>query len=310
MTLPDAAGPLAALAAHARAAAGAYSPNTARAIRADLAIFAGWCAGAGREMALPVAPAVAAAFLDAMAGTRRPATLARYLASLDHLHRAAGLDPPGRAGAVRLALRRIRRAAGSRQAQAAPLGWARIRLILEGLGETPADLRDAALLCLAYDSLARRAELAALDLADLEPAGDGTGRVLIARSKTDAEGAGSWRFVAAATMARLARWTDAAGIGEGALFRPLGAAARRDRLAPGDIARIFARRARAAGIAEPVSAHSTRIGAAQDALAHNLDLASIQQAGGWTGPRMVARYGERLAPARSAAAKLAAIQGR
>lgn len=300
----------AALAAYARAAEGAFAEATARALRADLRVFAAWAHAAGHAPDLPVPPGTAAAFVDALGAVRKPATVARYLASLNHLHRAAGLDPPGVAAPVRLALRRLRRSRGTRQDQAAPLGWAGIARILATLDDSPAGLRDAALLCLAYDSFARRAELAALDRADLEAACDGTGRVLIRRAKTDPDGQGSWRFVAADSMDRLARWCAAAGIAEGALFRPLGNAARRDRLAAGDIARIIARRARAAGLPRAVSAHSTRIGAAQDALAHNLDTAAIQQAGGWTSPRMVARYGERLAPARSAAARLAAIQGR
>lgn len=310
--LPSAAdGPAGrALAAYAHAARGAFAANTERALRADLRIFVAWCAEAGRSSALPVAAADAAAFVDAMAATRRPATVARYVASLNHLHRAAELPQPGAAAPVRLALRRMRRRLGTRQLQAAPLVWAQLARIVADLGETLPDLRDAALLLLAYDSMARRSEIAALDLGHLAIEGDGTGRLLIPRSKTDQEGRGDWRFLSAGTVARIVRWTEAAGIAEGALFRPLGRAAKHPRLAGADVARIVARRARSAGFTLRVSAHSTRIGATQDALAHNLDTAAIQQAGGWKSPSMVARYGEKLAPARSAAAKLAAIQGR
>jgi integrase len=311
--LPEAAGtgPIAdALAAYAHAARGAFAANTQRALRADLRIFAAWCTEAGRSSALPVATADAAAFVDAMAVTRRPATVARYIASLNHLHRAADLPQPGATEPVRLALRRMRRRLGTRQMQAAPLVWTQLARIVAGLGAGLPDLRDAALLLLAYDSMARRSEIAALDLGHLVIEADGTGRLLILRSKTDQEGRGDWRFLSAGTVARIARWTEAAGIVEGALFRPLGRAAKHPRLAGEDVARIVARRARSAGFTIRVSAHSTRIGATQDALAHNLDTAAIQQAGGWRSPSMVARYGEKLAPARSAAAKLAAIQGR
>ena len=47
--------------------------------------------------------------------------------------------------------------------------------------------RDKAIICLAYDTLCRRSELAALDLADLDQE---SGTVLIRRSKTDQEGQG------------------------------------------------------------------------------------------------------------------------
>jgi hypothetical protein len=63
-----------------------------------------------------------AAFVDAMAASRKPATITRYVASLNHLHRAAGLPAPGGDELVRLALRRMRRVRGTRQRQAAPLG--------------------------------------------------------------------------------------------------------------------------------------------------------------------------------------------
>jgi integrase len=95
------------------------------------------------------------------------------------------------------------------------------------------------------------------------------------------------------------------------LFRPLGNARKAARLGEANVARIFRRRARAAGIAvEAIGGHSTRVGAAQDMVAHNLGLSAIQQAGGWASPRMPARYGERLEAKRSGAAALAKIQGR
>jgi integrase len=300
-----------ALQAYLDAARGAFAPNTERAVRADTAMYAAWCVEVGLSAALPVAPAIAAAFVDAMADAKAPATVRRYLASLNHLHRAAGLPAPGATEPVRLALRRMARVRGTRQKQAAPLGWDRLRRIFDVLGDRPADLRDAALLALAYDTLARRSKLVALDLEDIGRDGDGTGTALIRRSKSDQEGLGRIASVSADTLRRLDLWLAAAGIIEGPLFRPLGNARRTDRLGEGDVARIFRRRAWAAGIApEAIGGHSTRVGAAQDMTAHNLGLVAIQQAGGWASPWMLARYGERLEAKRSGAAARAKIQGR
>ena len=299
------------MAAYLAAARGAFAPNTERAIRADTAVFAAWCWEVGRSAAPPIGSDTAAAFVGAMAETRKPATVRRYLASLNHLHRAAGLPEPGTAEPVRLALRRMARAKGMRQKQAAPLDWDRLRRVLDGLGDRPADLRDAALLALAYDTLARRSELVALDLEDLGRDADGSGTALIRRSKTDQEGKGRVAFVSADSLRRLDTWCAAAGITAGPLFRPLGNARKAARLGEADVARIFRRRARAAGIAvEAIGGHSTRVGAVQDMVAHNLGLSAIQQAGGWKSPRMPARYGERLEAKRSGAAALAKIQGR
>ena len=67
------AGALANLAQHAAAAARAYAGNTEWALRADVRIFTAWCSDAG-EIALPAAAATVAAFIDAMAALKAPAT--------------------------------------------------------------------------------------------------------------------------------------------------------------------------------------------------------------------------------------------
>lgn len=66
----------------ARAARSAFSGNTERAVRSDLAIFAAWCAECGAA-ALPARAATVAAFIDAMAEERAPATVRRYVAHPD-----------------------------------------------------------------------------------------------------------------------------------------------------------------------------------------------------------------------------------
>ena len=52
--------------------------------------------------------------------------------------------------------------------------------IIAEMGESPSDLRDKALITVAYDTLARRGELVALDVEDIA-LGDDTGTVLIRR---------------------------------------------------------------------------------------------------------------------------------
>jgi integrase/recombinase XerD len=59
-----------------------------------------------------------------------------------------------------------------------------------------------------------------------------------------------------------------------------------------------------------VSAHSTRVGAAQDLAALDIDLAAITQAGGWTSTRMPLQYAERINAARSGMARAALASGR
>ena len=106
-----------------RAANGAFSSNTERALRSDLAIYAEWCNRTGRAGVLPAAPETIAAFVDAMAETRAPATVRRYVTSIGIAHRALGLEKTIKSPTVRLALKRVHRKKGRRQDQAAGLTW-------------------------------------------------------------------------------------------------------------------------------------------------------------------------------------------
>jgi hypothetical protein len=77
-------------------------------------------------------------------------------------------------------------------------------------------------------------------------------------------------------------------------------------LNPGSIAPIFKRVARWIGMRErfvaEVSGHSTRVGAAQDLAALDIDLAAITQAGGSKSTRMPLQYAEKINAARAAGA--------
>ena len=68
-----------------RAARGAFSGSTERALRSDLAIYAEWCAERG-ERPLPARPETIAAFVDAKAEVRASATVRRYVTSIAIAH--------------------------------------------------------------------------------------------------------------------------------------------------------------------------------------------------------------------------------
>jgi integrase len=180
-----------------------------------------------------------------------------------------------------------------------------LEAILSRIGDDIAGLRDAALIRVAYDTMCRRSELVALALEDVDFGEDGTATVMIRRSKTDQEGVGSVRFIAADTVRALRAWITAAGICTGPLYRTLRNGVVGGALDEGDVSRIYKRRG-----GDEFSGHSTRVGAAQDMASAGLELPEIMQAGGWKTPGMVARYTERMAAQRGAAAKLAAAQGR
>lgn len=294
------------LEAYARRAAGAYAANTVRAIRADLRVWQAWCATADAAV-LPAVPAQVAAFVDAMAASKAPATVRRYLASLAFVHRAADLPDPARSDVVRLAVRRMARTKGTRQRQAAPLAERHVQRIAGSLGpDTLIDCRNRALLLVASDLLARASELVALEVRDLARAADGSGTALIRRSKTDQEGQGSVGYLSPEAVAALETWCTRADLVDGPLFR---AVSRHHRvggpLHPDMVGRIFRQLAARARL-DPsnVSGHSCRVGTAQDLVALGLDLPAVMQAGRWKTATMPARYAERLLPARGAVAQL------
>ena len=297
-----------------RAARGAFSSNTERALKSDLAIYAEWCAERG-ERALPAGPETIAAFVDAKAETRAPATVRRYVTSIGIAHRALGLEKAVKSPPVELALKRMHRKKGRRQDQATGLTWPLRQRLLEAAGDRLIDDRNRALLAVAYDAMLRRAELVSLEVPDLLVELQGDGSLLVRRSKTDCEGRGEIVWVARDTVCLVGTWLDHAGISDGMLFRSVRKGGRvGERLHPCQVPRIFKAMAREAGLPETVvaglSGHSARVGAAQDMVAASIELPAILHAGRWKSTGMVNRYGERLLAKRSGAAQLARMQGR
>ncbi len=296
-------------------AEGAYSANTKRAWAADGAVFQAFCEREGRAW-FPAEPLTIRAFVeDCVLVGKKPATIRRYAATIARAHRAAGLVSPCASEPVRLALKMMSRQTTARQRQAKALGWAEVKRFIETAGEGLRADRERALLCVAYDTLARRCELVALDVEDLNFAEDGSGTALIRRSKTDVGGQGAVAYLAPDTVRHLRKWLEAAGITKGPVFRRLiGRREVGERLHADIVADIFKRAANWIGLSQEavrqVSGHSIRVGATQDLLALNIDLASVMQAGRWKSTAMPMRYGENVLAAQGAMARAAGRQQR
>ena len=302
------------LVAYFEAARGAFSPNTERALRADVEIFVSWC----RQEAVPALPASAAtlaAFIDAMARVKAPATVRRYVSSIATLHKALRQTNPIENARVKFALQRMHRLRGRRQAQVQGLTWPLRNRLLDAAGDRLIDTRNRALLAVGYDALLRRSELVSLEVSDLLEEIDGSATLLVRTGKTDPDGRGAMLYLARDTVRMVQAWLEAGGISEGRLFRSV----RKDgtvraKLDPGQVARIYKRMARRAGlpgdIVDALAGHSTRVGPVQDMIACGIELPAILQSGRWKTTRMVQRYGERLLARQSGAAQLAERQQR
>ncbi len=227
-------------------------------------------------------------------------------AAIAKAHQVEGAPDPTTAALVRHTLHRIGREGRDRgRGQAAPLSWAAAEAAasIAAAEGTLAGIRDAALIRVGSDAFLRVSELAALQVADIERAGDGAGTVALRCSKTDQLGAGELRYLGPPTLAAVERWLEAAGInaeqgnGTAAVFRPLrpargGAFLVVDApLGAASIRAIVCRRAKAVdGVAGRVSGHSLRVGAAQSLAAAGAGLIELQQAGGWKSPTTAALY--------------------
>ena len=302
------------LATYFEAAKGAFSRNTERALRADLRIFVSWC----RQRVLAALPASATtvvSFIDDMARVKAPATVRRYVSSIATLHKALRQANPMESALVKFALQRMHRLRGRRQAQVQGLTWPLRNRLLEEAGDRLIDVRNRALLAVAYDTLLRRSELVSLEVSDFLVEVDGTATLLVRSSKTDADGRGAMLYLARDTVQLVKEWLEGSGVGGGRLFRSV----RKDgtvgkKLDPSQVPRIYKTMALCAGLPDDVvdtlAGHSTRIGAVQDMIACGIELPAILQAGRWKSTRMVQRYGERLLARRSGAAQLAERQQR
>src|SRR6202030_2121834 len=271
-------GPLADLLEWQAMAQGAYSANTLRAQKADGAIFQAYCESVG-EAFLPANPHTVREFIGAQVKAgKKPATIQRYIATISRVHTAAHLLNPCSSEAVRLGLKKMGRETSARQDQAHPLGWKEIKKFIDGAGESLRADRERAMLCVAYETLARRGELVALEVRDIDFHPNGTGQALSRRGKTDAEGQGRVAYLSRETVKWLKVWLEHAGIEEGAVFRRLvGQNQVGGPLNPGSIAPIFKRVAQWIGmparfIAE-ISGHSTPGGAAEDLASLDIDFA-------------------------------------
>jgi integrase len=289
----------------------AYSANTIRSYRADFTIFEAWCRQEHRA-ALPATPETVANFVRAQSKSAAPATVSRRRAAIAKIHRLLKLDSPVASEEVNLATRTVFRQKGRRQDQALGLTSTLKQKLIRNCPADLRGLRDRALIAVGYDTLCRRAELVQLQIDDLTVKADGSGTILVRKSKTDQIGAGRLAYLSAETLAHLQLWLRTSNLGIGPIFRGVrGTQLMSDALHPYSVARILKDLARDVGLDKTIiaklSGHSLRVGAAQDMAAAGIDLGAIMHAGGWKSPDMVMRYIEHMEVGKSGMARLYSV---
>ena len=273
------------------------SENTRRVYGAQWRLFESWCAGVGLA-SLPAEPLTVARYLAARAGSGAAvATLRLATSAIGKVHEWAGHESPGRNPGVREALKGWGRRLARPQRQAGALTadvLAVIRLTapkprargrgFETAEQAAARARfDLALVAVLSDGGLRRSEASSLTWGDAQRWDDGSGRITVVRSKTDAEAQGAVVAITPAAMKAL----DA--------LRPAGVASSKKvfGLSESQIARRVKAAAKAAGLAdwEFFSGHSGRVGMARRMAQNGAPTHEIERQGRWKqGGGMVGRY--------------------
>ena len=289
------------------------SPNTRAAYAHAWRRFAAWTQGRGAPP-LPAAPERVAAYLTGLADVHRlsVATIRLHRFAIGAAHRSAGLDDPTAHEGVRRVLAGLARANARPQRQARGLtagalaairATARIprrsqgragRLETSGVADRRG-LVDIALASTLRDGLLRRSEAAALRWGDVELLADGSGRLHLRQSKGDQEGLGTVLYLGPDAVRDLRAIRPDEGL--------IDAQAPVFGLSASQVGRRLRAAAQAAGLGDGFTAHSGRVGMAQDLAATGAELPELMTAGRWRTSAMVARYTAAQTAGRGAVAR-------
>ena len=273
------------------------SDNTHRVYGTQWRIFIGWCDEVGLT-SLPAEPLTVARYVAARANSGASiATIRLATSAISKAHEWAKLESPCRDPGVRASLKGWGRRLAKPQRQSGALTadvLAVIRLTAvqprrRGRGiETPEQAAeraklDLALVAVLSDAGLRRSEASSLTWGDVQHWDDGSGRITVIRSKTDAEAQGAVVAVTPAAMDALSAIRPA---GAGSEVKVFG-------LSESQIARRVKAIARAAGLEnwEFFSGHSGRVGMARRMAQNGAPTHEIERQGRWKqGGGMVGRY--------------------
>ncbi len=276
-------------------------PNTRRAFEGDWLLWEQFCAQGGFNPET-VSPGLFVAFATWLAAPvegrppKAPASIERHLAGvLDGLRRRRLDTPRGVTSGARKVVDRYRRelvraGESTGRGPAKALTIPEMRRISQALPDNLTGVRNRAVILLGFALAARRSEIAALDVGDIEVTPKGL-RVRVRDSKTGARTA----IVRPGTnehscpVAAWEAWRNASGVSGGRAFRRV----YRDEVQPEGltghwIGRIVTRSGAAVDIA--ITGHSLRSGLATEARRAGHDAKTIAGQGGWK-PNSAVLYG-------------------
>lgn len=286
----------AALAADPRLVSG----HSRRSYEHDLAQFEAW--RAGRPISKLLAERYAAELRNA---GKSPATINRALASIrwwarrvaDMAAEKMNLGREARQDMTEQALRvaTVEDVQGTRPPKGREVTAGELAELMRACAsdDTRAGTRDAALISLAWSTGARVSELAALQLADIAPAGEGEYDLTIRHGKGDKA---RTAYIYNGAGAALTDWLALRGSEAGPVFAPVN---KGGKLQPGralttdGLQRMLDKRARQAALTAPLSWHDFRRTFAGALLDAGADLVTVQKLMGHSSPITTSNYDRR-----------------
>lgn len=315
------------------------SPDTIRAVRSDLRNYQHWLSLHRKPPSpLPASQETICRYIDWMREGPHPYALAsieRAVATLGKLHRLAQVEDPTRGAAVYWKLRGLRRNNTSAQRQAKALRvdapGMNVELLLSLPAQRLSDWQERALLSTAYDTGLRSVELVRVQVHHILEQNEGSYELYIPASKSSH--LPTTAVLSIQSVWHIRAWIMRAGLPTAGpddlqeqrvnpLFRTIrngqvGSIAIHRQTVVRHLRRLIARGYvalgytpdRAGELAMAFTAHSTRVGLAQDHLQDNVELPEIAQALRIAPAGLALRYAGRLdAKLNPAAASLAKLR--
>lgn len=264
-------------------------------------LFEAWCRSVGAS-SLPASVGTVRSYVAKLADDGLSvSTINGRCAAIGYVHRAAGLEVPTGAEAVKAVLRGIRRTVGTKPRRKAPATDKAVKAMVKPIPDTMSGKRDRAMILLGFAAALRRSELVALTTGDIERVPEGV-VVHLRRSKTDQEGKGREIAVPFGSKLKVVQaldaWLAAAKITSGPLFRAVdkGANVGSAPLQGRAVAEVVKRWAEAAKL-DPrcFSGHSLRAGFVSTALHNDADVLAVMKVTGHRSVDTVQIYDRRTA---------------
>lgn len=281
---------------HRQFLSAATSENTRRAYRSAIRHFQTWGG------VLPCEPALIIRYLLTYAENLNARTLALRLTAVSQWHLFQGFADPTASADVRKTLRGISRTHGKpkKKAKALPIEDLEVMVAVMKDDISLQDIRNKALLQIAFFGAFRRSEVAELVVDELAWELDGL-TITLSRSKTDQDGEGIVKAIPygapgsiCCPPTALKEWLAAAKITSGPVFRRVTreGIVGPDALYAGSINTILKTCATKAGLpyVPELSGHSFRRGLATSAHRAGADFKNIKRQGGWRHDATVQGY--------------------